>query len=166
MLRANHRRLAAMCVAGIALVACGDDTGDDAADDGSDEPTCSPVGTELEADAVEVVEVDLEEYQFTPSDLAVPEGIVTFATSNTGEQYHELAFLPGGGDVPLTAEGEPDEEALAAAGAFELEGYAPNESCNATYELTAGTYTLFCIVEGPDGETHASKGMVGTLTVG
>lgn len=165
MLRTNHRRLAAVCLALVALVACGDDAGDEGADDGSEEATCRPVGSELEADAIEVVEVDLEEYLFDPNDISVPEGIITFAASNIGEQYHELAFLPGGGDIPLTAEGEPDEDALAEAGAFELEGFAPDETCNATYELAAGTYTLFCIVEGPDGETHASKGMVGTLTV-
>ena len=67
--------------------------------------------------------------------------------------------------MPLTPEGAPDEDALAAEGAFELEAFPPGGSCNATYELEAGDYTLFCIVEAADGETHASKGMVGSLTV-
>jgi hypothetical protein len=65
--------------------------------------------------------------------------------------------------VPLTAEGAPDEDALAEQGAFELEAYGPGGTCNGTFELEPGTYTLFCIVTAPDGETHASKEMVGTL---
>ena len=28
-----------------------------------------------------------------------------------------------------------------------------------------GTYTLFCIVEDPEGEPHSTNGMVGLLTV-
>lgn len=126
---------------------------------------CAPVNEELEADAIQTVDVSLTEYAFVPSDLQADAGVVTFATSNDGEQAHEFAVLPGGGEVPLTPDGAPDEDALAAAGAFELEAYGPGQDCNATWELAAGDYTLFCIVEAPDGETHASKGMVGTLTV-
>ncbi|MBW3603992.1 MAG: hypothetical protein KY460_03590 [Actinobacteria bacterium] len=66
--------------------------------------------------------------------------------------------------MPFT-DGAPDEDALADAGAFELEAYGPGQNCNATYDLEPGTYTLFCIVEAPDGETHYEKGMRGTLTV-
>jgi plastocyanin len=126
---------------------------------------CQAVGTDLEGDAVETVDITLDEYAFDPSTVSVAAGVVTFATSNAGEEHHELAFLPGGGDVPLTEDGAPDEEALAEAGAFELEAYGPGGSCNATYDLEPGTYTMFCIVEAEDGETHASKGMVGELTV-
>jgi plastocyanin len=123
---------------------------------------CSPVGEELSAD--ETVEITLDEYAFNPPRILVGAGVVTFAATNQGEEDHELAFLPGGGEVPLTADGAPDEEALAAAGAFELEAFGPGE-CEGTFELAAGDYTLFCIVEAPDGETHASKGMLGELTV-
>ncbi len=129
------------------------------------EAACAPVNEDLEADATETVAVSLTEYAFEPSELRADSGIVTFATSNDGQEPHEFAVLPGGGDVPLTEDGAPDEDALAAAGAFELEAYGPDQDCNATWELEAGEYTLFCIVEAPDGETHASKGMVGTLTV-
>lgn len=76
-----------------------------------------------------------------------------------------LAFLPGGGEVPLTDGGAPDEEAREAAGVFELEAYRPGQDCDATYELDAGTYTSFCVVAAPDGETHNGKGMRGTLEV-
>src|SRR5688572_24654531 len=54
---------------------------------------CSPVGEELEADATEVVEVDLVDYEFSPAELEVDAGTVTFAASNEGGEPHELAFL-------------------------------------------------------------------------
>ncbi len=129
------------------------------------EKDCAPVGEDLEADAETTVDLQLADYEFVPSDVEVDAGIVTFATTNIGDEAHELAFLPGGGDVPLNEDGDPDEDALADAGAFELEAYGPGQDCNATYELEPGEYTLFCIVENADGETHASLGMTGSLTV-
>ena len=68
-------------------------------------------------------------------------------------------------ETTATDDGAPDEEALGEAGAFELEAFPPGETCNATYELEPGEYTLFCIVTAEDGETHLEKGMVGSLTV-
>lgn len=127
--------------------------------------TCSPVGEDLEAEATETVTMDLVDFGFEPSDFEVAAGIVTFETTNVGEEDHELAVLPGGGEVPFVSPGEPDEDALAAAGAFELEAFPAGESCNATWELEPGTYTLFCIVPSADGETHYEKGMKGTLVV-
>jgi plastocyanin len=169
------------------LVACGDDDGggvrDLSEDDGSasgsgsasasgsgsasgtEEATCSPVGEALEADATETVEIALREYEFDPSSIMVEAGVVTFEATNEGTENHELAFFPGAGEIPLTVDGAPDEDALASAGAFELEAFGPGQTCNATYAFEAGTYTLFCIVEAADGETHASKGMVGELTI-
>ena len=132
---------------------------------GTSAAECSPVGTELEGDASETVEVTLTEYEFEPSEFEVAAGIVTFVASNDGEENHELALLPGGGEVPTTEDGAPDEAALEEAGAFELEAFAPGGSCNATFDLEPGTYTIFCLVEAPDGLTHADKGMVGELTV-
>lgn len=129
------------------------------------EKDCDPINEDLEADAGATVEIDLIDYAFEPEDIEVAAGVVTFATSNKGTEAHEFAVLPGGGEVPLTEDGAPDEEALAAAGAFELEAYGPDRDCNATWDLEEGDYTLFCIVEAPDGETHAEKGMVGSLTV-
>lgn len=128
-------------------------------------PACSPVGEELEGDAAERVEVQLGDFAFVPSTIEVEAGTVTFVADNRGEHPHELAFLPGGGDVPLTDDGAPDEAALERAGAFELEAFAPGETCNATFELEAGTYTIFCLVED-EGETHYDKGMRGSVTVG
>ena len=121
---------------------------------------------DLEESADTTVDIELVDYAFAPAEIDVEPGVVTFVATNNGEEAHELAFLPGGGDVPLTEDGAPDEEALAEMGAFELEAFGPGQDCSATYELEAGDYTLFCIVEAADGETHADKGMVGFLTVG
>jgi len=152
----------------LSLAGCGDD-GDSgsgvATDSATEEAKCSPVGTELEAKAAKTVSIELKEYSFSPSTVQVGAGVVTFAAKNMGTENHELAFLPGGGEVPLTAGGEPDEEALGSAGAFELETFGPGQSCNATYDIKPGTYALFCIVTTADGSTHYEKGMRGQLVV-
>lgn len=190
MSRVLPKLFLAVVVAALVVAACGDDDGADvrtidgggsssssgsasasASASGSAsgvaaaEKPCAPVGEDLESEADSTVDLALRDYEFDPAPVTVDAGVVTFATSNEGQEAHELAFLPGGGDVPLTDDDAPDEEALAAADAFELEAYGPGQDCNATYDLAPGEYTLFCIVEAPDGETHAGKGMVTTLTV-
>ncbi len=151
----------------VGLTACGDDGKDDgvATDSATEAATCAPVGTELEASALRTVALELKEFSFAPSTVEIGGGIVTFDAKNAGTLNHEVAFLPGGGDVPLTTAGAPDEDALAAAGAFELEAFGPGQSCKATYDLKPGTYSLFCIVTDADGKTHYEKGMRGRLTV-
>jgi plastocyanin len=150
------------------LAGCGSSDGDDANvanDSATASAPCTPVGTDLKVGAVRTVAMELKEYSFTPSTLDVAPGVVGFAVTNAGTENHELAVLPGGGDVPLTTAGHPDEDALTAAGAFELEAFGPGLSCEATFDLKPGTYTLFCIVTDPDGQTHYQKGMRGLLTV-
>jgi len=152
--------------AGLSLLAVGCGTSEETAgDESAAEPmrSCEPVGTELEDRAVKVVDISTTDFLFTPADIDVPAGLVTFAVTNDGKHEHELAFLPGGGDVPFV-DGEPDEDALAAAGAFELEAFGPGQTCNATFELAAGTYTIFCIVRLDDDETHLHRGMEGQVT--
>jgi len=145
-------------------VACGGN-GDGRGADSTTEPAeCKPVGTELAAQAAETVPVELRDFSFSPANMQARAGTVKFTARNSGSENHELAFLPGGGDVPM-AKGRPDEAALEKAGAFELEAFGPGQSCNATYQLTPGTYTLFCIVTGADGKTHYEKGMRGQLVV-
>lgn len=177
--RSAGRRGARLVVAVALLIGaagCGGDDGDggtgspagadaDSAATAKERP-CSPVGVELEATATKTVPVLLQNFAFSPSEVRVDAGVVSFMATNAGTENHELAFLPGGGEVPERADGEPDEDALAEAGAFELEAFAPGMSCNATYDLKPGTYTLFCIVTSADGRTHYDKGMRGTLVVG
>ncbi len=166
------------------LAACGDDDGEAVREVGAEagsssgsgsgsasgvtaeEADCEPVGEELEDEATATVEIELVDHAIEPGVLEVEPGVTTFVTENEGEEAHELAFLPGGGPVPLLADGSPDEGALAEAGAFELEAYGPGQTCSITVDLEPGEYTLFCVVEGEDGRTHLSKGMVAQLTVG
>lgn len=171
---------------GALLVACGDDDGADVrasgdasgsgsgsgasgsgagAGSGSGVASCTPVGGDLATDADQTVDIELLDYAFAPPEVEVGAGVVTFLATNGGREDHELAVLPGGGDVPFVEPGVPDEDALAAAGAFELEGFPAGTSCDATWDLDPGAYTLFCIVPAEDGETHYEKGMRGTLTV-
>lgn len=169
----NARRFVMLFVATlIGLSGCGGDDDETALDTGvgadsgeSEEAACAPVGEDLEDDATETVAIQLDEYSFSPATLELEAEIVTFAAENVGSENHELAFLPGGGEVPLTDTGEPDEAALADAGAFELEAFGSGRTCNATYDLDPGTYTLFCFVTSPDGQTHYENGMEGELVV-
>lgn len=130
----------------------------------ADPAECRPVGEDLEDQAERTVEIVLDDYSFEPSEVEVPAGITTFEVHNEGEVNHELAFLPGGGAVPMKDDA-PDETALEEAGAFELEGFGPGLTCNATWDLEPGAYTMFCIIETDAGTTHYIKGMQGTLTV-
>lgn len=162
------RRLAIAATAVLVLSACGSDGGGDDgtnADSAKEAATCSPVGADLAGRATTKLDVVLADFSISPGILEAPAGVITFATRNAGTENHELAFLPGGGEVPMTSAGKPDEKALEKAGAFELEAYGPGQSCNATYELKPGRYTVFCIVTGADGLTHYAKGMRGQLTV-
>lgn len=141
------------------------DTGSSTGSEPANDKPCQPIGEDLEAGADQTLAIELADYFFGPSAPEVDEGTVTFETTNAGNEPHELAFLPGGGAIPITDTGELDEDALAAAGAFELEAFAPGLECNATYELAAGEYTLFCAVTSPDGTHHYDKGMQGLLVV-
>ena len=152
--------LAALLLAG----GCGDGGGS-GSDSASGPAPCRPVGTDLAARSTQDVDVVLQEFAFAPGVLAARAGVVTFKARNAGTQNHELAFLPGGGDVPTKAGGKPDEDALERAGAFELESFGPGQSCAATYDLKPGRYTLFCLVTDADGTTHYGKGMRGQLVV-
>lgn len=188
-----RRRLALVAVAALALAACGSDDGAEVRDLGSsssdasgtgsgsssgsgsgsgsasapaDEPAeCVPVNPELEGEATSTVEMTLVDYRFDQEEYEVDAGVVTFVVTNDGTANHEVAFLPGGGDVPYTEDGHPDEEALAEAGAFELEAFGGGQTCNATFELEPGTYTLFCIVPIDDDHNHYDTGMRATLVV-
>lgn len=187
-----RRRAAAIGLAVIvALAACGEDDGasvrdlgaSDASESGSaseasgsssasgsasapaDEPAeCTPVNPELEADATGTVAIEVSDFAFDQERYEVDAGVITFAVTNNGSVNHEVAFLPGGGDVPY-ADGAPDEDALERAGAFELEAFGAGLTCNATYELEPGTYTLFCIVPIGDDHNHYDEGMRATLVV-
>jgi hypothetical protein len=66
-------------------------------------------------------------------------------------------------DLPVT-DGVVDEDAVDLAG--EIEPFGSGNECIGKFELTAGTYTLFCgIVEEDEGQSHFAEGMVTELEV-
>lgn len=187
VMKTTKTALAIVAIAAVAT-ACGEDSGSSVRDLGSseagsasgsasasgsgsasapaDEPAeCVPVNPDLESEATETLQIDLKDYRFSQDEYEVGSGVVTFVAMNEGNVNHEVAFLPGGGDVPYTDDGQPDEAALEEAGAFELEAFGPGLTCNATYDLEPGVYTMFCIVPLDENHNHYDEGMRATLTV-
>jgi hypothetical protein len=157
--------VAAVVIAlGLGLAACGDDdngeTGEHAA------APCERVG---DGNGSKVA-VALDEWTVAAEPATAPAGPVTFAIDNEGEHPHELVVVkvPAPSALKVT-DGKVDEEALPA-GAFigEVEAFPAGDSCEGTFELTAGKYQLFCnIVEEHDGEpeSHFENGMVTAFAV-
>jgi hypothetical protein len=158
------------------LAACSDD--DDAAqetttteaapaDDGGEGEAvaCQPVGS-----GGTPVPVVLDEWSVTPEVDTTAPGSVRVVAANEGEEPHELVVVRAASPADLTVEaGQVDEGALAE-GDFlgEIEAFPAGESCEGTFDLTPGSYVLFCnIVEQEDGEleSHFELGMQATLLV-
>jgi uncharacterized cupredoxin-like copper-binding protein len=154
----------------VILAGCGSDDADaDAsATTAAGPPECEIVGG-TETDAVAEVQVTLEEWKITADTATVAAGAVRFETTNTGEDDHELVLVKGAKpeQLSITADGL-DEEALPAGAEVlgEIEGFPGGETCEGTFELTAGDYALVCnIVEESEHEAHAQLGMVTAFTV-
>jgi hypothetical protein len=149
--------------------ACGDDGGErSATSEGTEEAACTPVG----AGGGTEVAVTLAEWSVAPSPASVPAGTVTFQARNAGKENHELVVVKGDRPDGLPVkDGQVDEDGLPQ-GAFigEVEAFPAGETCPGTFQLSAGSYVLFCnIAESePDGtlESHYQEGMRSPFTVG
>ena len=86
-----------------------------------------------------VVQVKLTEFAIEPSDITVPQGIVTLEIENAGFVEHNIIVK------------ELDQG---------VDFVYPEQTYSFSADLAPGTYTLVCTVEG-----HEAAGMVGTLTV-
>lgn len=146
-------------VVGMAVAGCGDDGG-------AASSACRPVGD----GGGSTVAVTLDEWSVQAEQTSVAAGTVTFDVHNAGEEPHELVVVKG---VPAeqlrVVDGKVDEGTLPE-GAFvgEVEAFPGGEDCKGTFELSAGSYVLFCnIVEQHDGkqESHFREGMVTTFEV-
>ncbi len=101
----------------------------------------APSGTEKEA-VVKKIEVKETEFELRPAEITLDKpGTYVFRAVNSGDTVHALEV-----------EGEGTE--------VETEEIEPGQSAELKVKLEAGTYELYCPVDG-----HAEEGMEGKLTV-
>lgn len=140
---------------------------------GSGSGSEAPAGCEVVngVDAAEDGEahVTLDEWSVAVDEREVLAGNVKIEATNAGEDAHELVIVRGAtADLPIL-DGVVDEAGLPE-GDFigEIEPF--DGECEGTFELTAGTYTLFCAIveEEEDGtvENHYELGMATEVEVG
>ncbi len=166
-MRRTFAALAVVAVMTGVLGACGDD-----------EPSSAPATETTTASTTEPVArsvaITAMDYAFEiPSDT-LEGGLIEIRFTNAGQEAHfaGLAKLAEGktfddAKAVLTApppdtppSGPPPFEEFAGAATVN-----PGGGGNATFNLPAGTYALFCGLPAPDGIPHAAKGMIRPLTV-
>jgi hypothetical protein len=127
-------------------------------------------GTNGVADASSTAAVTLDEFSITVDPATSDAGAIGFVAENEGEEPHEVVIARGVPEDITVVDGAPDEAALGDALIGEIEAFAAGQTCEGTFELSAGDYVLFCaLVETEeDGtvESHFEEGMVATFTVG
>src|SRR5215207_7330290 len=155
--------LLTVLVAGLALVACGDD----------EEPTGAPATQAPTTMAATTVAVTLQEFSVTPAQASAPAGQVTFQAKNTGpEDEHELVVLKTDldpGDLPTKSDGSVDEEGKGLEAVGEIEEFKVGKTQSKAFDLDTGSYVLICnVVEKDEGKTeaHYQLGMRAAFTVG
>ena len=153
--------LLTVLVAGLALVACGDE-----------EPTEAPATQAATTTARTTVGVTLQEFSVLPTPASAPAGQVTFEAKNAGpKDPHELVVIKTDlepGALPTTPEGKVDEEGAGIEVLGEIEEFKMGEARSKDFALTAGSYVLICNVveeEGGKTEAHYQQGMRTAFTV-
>ena len=124
------------------VVVCGDDEDSDSSSSAGSTPTEStPESTTPSGGDGETVAVTETEYKIDPADPTVKAGTVTFSITNDGEQPHDVEI-----------EGNGVEEVS--------DTINPGSSGELTVDLEAGTYEMYCTIDG-----HKDLGMDGSVTV-
>jgi hypothetical protein len=126
---------------------------------------CVPSGSSNAA-AVHL-KAQLSDFKIALDQPSVAAGPISFDGTNTGTHPHEIVVVKGVpiAQLPTASNGTVDEDQLPASAVIgELEAFSPGRSCSAGFELTSGTYSLFCNTLGDEG-SHFQKGMAITLTV-
>jgi uncharacterized cupredoxin-like copper-binding protein len=165
-MRRTGRVLAVAAITLGVLAGCGDDEPGASAP----EETSTSSATEPEAKAVAITAKD---YAFEAPD-SIEGGLIEISFTNTGQEPHFAGLAK-------VAEGKTFDDAKAVltappsgappSGPPPFEEYAgaatmnPGAKGNATFNVPAGTYALFCALPSPDGVPHTSKGMIQPLTV-
>jgi hypothetical protein len=148
-------------VAGLALVACGDE-----------EPTQAPTATAPPTTARTTVGVTLQEFSVLLAPASAPAGQVTFEAKNTGpKDPHELVVIKTDLEpdaLPTTPKGGVDEEGAGIEALGEIEEFKVGQTRSKAFDLKAGSYVLICnVVEEEEGKTeaHYQQGMRTAFTV-
>jgi hypothetical protein len=131
-------------------------------------PECRPFGDM--STATSTVNVTFNEWVIALDVNTAPAGKVAFVAKNEGKEPHELVVLHGPAtNLPTDEDGALDESKLAGGTLVgEIEPFPAGETCDGTFELTPGDYTLVCnVVEDEKGkhESHLKEGMVTAFTV-
>lgn len=139
------KKMAAVAVLGLAIASCGG--------------------------GAEDVDVSLYEWGVDPDVTSVSSGEVTFNATNDGGEAHEMVIVKGvaPGDLPTDENGHVIEEEIPEGALVgEIEEFDAGTTESKTFDLEAGTYTIFCnILEEDSGEpeSHFANGMVDTIEV-
>ena len=164
-MRRTWAGLAVAAVAVLGLTGCGGGDGDKAA------ATACDVEGGTATTATGAVTVGLKEWTITPQPATFAAGPVKVTARNDGTEKHEVVIARAPINDLKVVDGAVDEDALPA-GAFigEIEAFDAGGTCEGVFELSPGTYSLFCnVVETEaDGtrESHFEQGMVSAVTVG
>lgn len=116
------------------------------------------------------VKVELQEWLIVPDVTSVPEGEVTFAVDNIGDETHEFVVLKSDletTDLPTAEDGSVEEETAGLEVVDEAEDVAPGASAEFSADLASGSYIFLCNIVEEDGnqEVHFDEGMVTAFTV-
>lgn len=128
-------------------------------------------GSETGESTGNVVKVSLFEWGIDAPATAAA-GEVTFEVTNDGGETHELVIVRADSPDGFTTDetGKVDEDGFAEGDLIgEIEEFEAGTTESATFDLEAGTYTIFCniVEEEDDGgrESHFQEGMVATIVL-
>lgn len=113
------------------------------------------------------IEAGMVDYAFELSQDTVPANQpLVFQVTNLGEYPHELLIiqLPEGATIDQVMDNTLPFEEIGFMGATFSEGGQPAPDLVLT-GLEAGTYTIVCFVDVPEGIPHVARGMIAELTV-
>jgi hypothetical protein len=134
-----------------------------------EKPECRPFGDK--STATSTVNVSLGEWAITLDTNTAPAGKIAFVATDTGEEPHELVILHGGStNLPTDKDGALDEKKLPGGTLVgEIEPFPVGETCDGTFDMSPGEYTLLCNVVETEAngkhESHLEEGMLTTFTV-
>ena len=112
------------------------------------------------------VDVSMVDYEFQMSQNTAPAGgVIAFDIANNGQYPHEFVVLrlPEGATIEQAFAGEVPEDQIQFFGfAFAAPG---GQTALGLTGLEAGTYTVVCFVDEPEGVPHVARGMIAEFTV-